>query len=292
MTGKQLREGQGETPGPANAPLQGVPPNHDYELLQCHFGRDAASFPLRLPSCPPEPEGPLLSLTATTSFKARFVENFVQVGGIFFSHTSGRRYRLHSRPEAALKLRSRSERQHAGPRSVSEVQHEPRRRLVRLPLRATPPATPDLPPIGRWRAARRPKAAVHQRRAQAVAAALRRAGGACSLRRRTRSRTRARAPVPQRPPTSEPSTTRRWGPSRSSSGYVASLRRVAVANAAPSVSAERPCGWPSRDTGETKVASQQSAPPQGVTSFVHLRQRQERNGQGKKEHVGQQAWVP
>ena len=29
-----------------------------------------------------------------------------------------------SRPEAALKLRSRSERQHAGPRSVSEVQHE------------------------------------------------------------------------------------------------------------------------------------------------------------------------
>ena len=106
---------------------------------------------------------------------------------------------------------------------------------------------------------------VHQRRAQAVAAAWRRAGGARSLRRRTKSRTRARAPVPQRPPTSEPSTTRRWGPLRSSSGYVASLRRVAVANAAPSVSAERPCGWPSRDTGETKVASQQSAPPQGVT---------------------------
>ena len=106
---------------------------------------------------------------------------------------------------------------------------------------------------------------VHQRRAQAVAAAWRRAGGARSLRRRTKSRTRARAPVPQRPPTSELSTTRRWGPLRSSSGYVASLRRVAVANAAPSVSAERPCGWPSRDTGETKVASQQSAPPQGVT---------------------------
>ena len=33
------------------------------------------------------------------------------------------------------------------------------RRLERLPLRATPPATPDLPPIGRWRAARRPTAA-------------------------------------------------------------------------------------------------------------------------------------
>ena len=106
---------------------------------------------------------------------------------------------------------------------------------------------------------------VHQRRAQAVGAAWRRAGGARSLRRRTKSRTRARAPVPQRPPTSEPSTTRRWGPLQSSSGYVASLRRVAVANAAPSVSAERPCGWPSRDTEETKVASQQSAPPQGVT---------------------------
>ena len=85
---------------------------------------------------------------------------------------------------------------------------------------------------------------VHQRRAQAVAAAWRRAGGARSLRRRTKSRTRATAPVPQRPPTSEPSTTRRWGPLQSSSGYVASLRRVAVANAAPSVSAERPCGCP------------------------------------------------
>ena len=32
---------------------------------------------------------------------------------------------------------------------------------------------------------------------------------------------------------------RRWGPMRSSSGYVTSLRRVAVANAAPSVSVER-----------------------------------------------------
>ena len=91
---------------------------------------------------------------------------------------------------------------------------------------------------------------VHQRRAQAAAAAWL---------RRTNSRTRARAPVPQRPPTSEPTTTRRWGPLRSSSGYVASSRRVAVANAAPSVSVERPCGWPSRDTGETKVASQSNA---------------------------------
>ena len=59
----------------------------------------------------------------------------------------------------------------------------------------------------------------------------------------------------QRPPTFEPSTTRRWGPLRSSSEYVAFLRRVAVANAAPSVSGERPFGWPLRDTGEIKVAS-------------------------------------
>ena len=52
-----------------------------------------------------------------------------------------------------------------------------------------------------------------------------------------------------------------------SSEYVASLRRIAVANAERSSSAERPCGWPSRDTGEngeTKVALQHSAPPQRV----------------------------
>ena len=37
--------------------MQGELPNHDYELLQGYLGCDAASFPLRLPSCPPEPEG-------------------------------------------------------------------------------------------------------------------------------------------------------------------------------------------------------------------------------------------
>ena len=62
-----------------------------------------------------------------------------------------------SRPEAALKLRSRSEWQHAGPRSVSEVQHELEGWSVCRWRRR--PATPDLPPLGRWRAARRPKAA-------------------------------------------------------------------------------------------------------------------------------------
>ena len=55
--GKQPREEQGETPGRANVPLQGELPTHDYELLQCYLGCDAANFPLRLPSCPPEPEG-------------------------------------------------------------------------------------------------------------------------------------------------------------------------------------------------------------------------------------------
>ena len=43
-----------------------------------------------------------------------------------------------SRPEAALKLRSRSERQHAGPRSVSEVQHE---------LEGWPLCKDDTPPM-------------------------------------------------------------------------------------------------------------------------------------------------
>ena len=59
-----------------------------------------------------------------------------------------------SRPEAALTLGTAAcwapQRQRGPTRA---------RRLGRLPLRATPPATPDLPPIGRWRAARRPKAA-------------------------------------------------------------------------------------------------------------------------------------
>ena len=113
------------------------------------------------------------------------------------------------------------------------------RRLERLLLRATPPATPDL---------------------HAADGAVARTA---TLRRRTRSRTRAGLPCPSGLPS--PSRARRGAGVRSSSGYVAFLRRVAVANAAPSVSAERPCGWPSRDTGETKVASQQSAPPQGVT---------------------------
>ena len=86
---------------------------------------------------------------------------------------------------------------------------------------------------------------VHQRRAEAVAAAWRSASGARSLRRRTSSRTRARAPVPQRPPTSEPSTTRRWGPLRSSSGFKACgifVLRSILAAAAPTKTRAPCCG--------------------------------------------------
>ena len=58
----------------------------------------------------------------------------------------------------------------------------------------------------------------HQRRDQPALAAVRRAGGARCARTRSRSRTKRCASPFQRPPTSDPSTTSRWGPPQPSSG--------------------------------------------------------------------------
>ena len=82
----------------------------------------------------------------------------------------------------------------------------------------------------------------------------------------TRSRCCTKRPASpfQRPPTSEPRTTSSCGPPLQSSGYVDRLRRSATLSTAPSVSAAPGCGCPVRARGETRVASQHSAPPRGV----------------------------
>ena len=108
----------------------------------------------------------------------------------------------------------------------------------------------------------------HQRHAHAVAAASRSAGGARCARIRTRSRTRWSAPSLHRPPTSDPRTTSFWGPPALSSGYASRLRRSATRRTAPSVAAAPGCGKPVRVSGETRVASQHSAPPRGVAPPV------------------------
>ena len=90
------------------------------------------------------------------------------------------------------------------------------------------------------------------------------AGGARSARRRTKRSTKPHASGPHRPPVSQARTTSRCGPGRQSSGYRASLRRRAAAMAAPSSSAARGCGRPSRRSGATSVASQHSASPKRV----------------------------
>ena len=56
--GRQPRGGaRAKKPGAGKRSLARHATNHDYELLQCYLGCDAESFPLRPPSCPPEPEG-------------------------------------------------------------------------------------------------------------------------------------------------------------------------------------------------------------------------------------------
>ena len=71
-----------------------------------------------------------------------------------------------------------------------------------------------------------------------------------------------------RPPVSQARTTSRCGPGRQSSGYRTSLRRRATAMAAPSSSAARGCGRPSRRSGATSVASQHSASPGAVKNKI------------------------
>ena len=76
---------------------------------------------------------------------------------------------------------------------------------------------------------------------------------------RTRSRTKRCAPALHRPPTSQPSTSNFCGPP--SSGYATRLRRSATCKAAPSTSAVHGWGCPVLVKGDTRVASQQRAPP-------------------------------
>ena len=101
----------------------------------------------------------------------------------------------------------------------------------------------------------------HQRLDQPADAAARTAGGARRARRRTRSRTKRCAPALHRPPTSQPSTSNFCGPPRESSGYATRLRRSATCKAAPSTSAVHGWGCPVLVKGDTRVASQQKAPP-------------------------------
>ena len=107
----------------------------------------------------------------------------------------------------------------------------------------------------------------HQRRCQPAVAAARSTGGARRDRTRTRRRRRSWASLPQRPPTSDGSTTSFCGPGRASSGYRASFRRRATSIAAPSRSRLPGCGIPSARRGDTSVTSQHSASPRLVAPY-------------------------
>ena len=98
------------------------------------------------------------------------------------------------------------------------------------------------------------------------------------LAQRGRVRTRSWHSWSQRPPSSAPSTRKRWPPARSSSGYRRCLRARASCKAVPSWVAARGRGRPVLVRGETTVTSQHRATPRAVAPWTTRSSRRRSSG--------------
>ena len=104
------------------------------------------------------------------------------------------------------------------------------------------------------------------------------AAGSRWARTARRVRTRSWHSWSQRPPSSAPSTRKRWPPARSSSGYRRCLRARASCNAVPSWVAARGRGRPVLVRGETTVTSQHRATPKAVAPWTTRSSRRRSSG--------------